>query len=135
MKTQSNQYPSVGQYDDQHMSVPINIIEATRDDETIYEYDMMLVRQGSDEIATAINAVQEMMDLKAKERGYDNILSACTYATNTNTKFAAEGQACVTWRDSVWSACYQIMADVASGTVPEPTLNELLAELPSMVWP
>lgn len=135
MKTQSNQYPSVGQYDDQHMSVPINIIEATRDDETIYEYDMMLVRQGSDEIATAINAVQEMMDLKAKERGYDNILSACTYATSTNTKFAAEGQACVTWRDSVWAACYQIMEDVASGTVPEPTLNELLAELPSMVWP
>ena len=43
MKAQSNQYPSVAQYDSQQISVPINIVETVRGDETIYEYDMMLI--------------------------------------------------------------------------------------------
>ena len=135
MKAQSNQYPSVAQYDSQQISVPINIVETVRDDETIYEYDMLLVKQGVDDIAAAINTVQAMMDTEASTKGYDNIFSACTYATSTNPKFSAEGQACVAWRDSVWASCYQIMADVDAGIIPSPTLAELLGMLPAMVWP
>jgi len=43
MKTQSNQYPSVGRYDSKYMAAPINIVESVHDDETIYEYDMILI--------------------------------------------------------------------------------------------
>ena len=43
MKAQSKQFPSVGRYDSQYMAVPINIVESVKDDETIYEYDMMLI--------------------------------------------------------------------------------------------
>ncbi len=135
MKAQSKSLPQTIQYDEKHIAVPINIVQITRDDETLYEYDLLIVLQGRDEVITAINAVQEMMDRKAQERGYDNIMSACTYAISGNQTFVAEGQACAMWRDAVWSACYQIMADVVSETRPEPALNELLAELPSMVWP
>lgn len=80
-------------------------------------------------------AVQAYLDRTAKERGYDGILSCSTYTTSTNVQFAAEGQACVSWRDAVWVACYAIMADVLAGNRPVPTEGELIAELPVMAWP
>jgi len=81
------------------------------------------------------SAIQSMLDETAKERGYDSILSLCTYATSTNAKFAAEGQAAVEWRDEVWAKGYAILADVESGARAIPTVDELLAELPNFVWP
>lgn len=82
-----------------------------------------------------IVSVQGHLDGKARKRNYDGILSACTYATSTVPKFAAEGQACVAWRDQVWSACYHILDEVQSGARSAPSIAELLAELPEMVWP
>jgi hypothetical protein len=82
-----------------------------------------------------VAAVQAMLDTKARERKYDGILSACTYVTSTNTKFQAEGQACVEWRDAVWAACYELMGQVTEGTLSQPTVAELLAMLPEMEWP
>jgi hypothetical protein len=81
------------------------------------------------------SAIQSMLDDKAKERGYDSILSLCTYATSPTAKFAAEGQAGVSWRDEVWAKGYTILADVEAGTRSIPTVDELLSELPSFVWP
>lgn len=80
-------------------------------------------------------AVQMHLDTKARERNYDGILSACTYATSSIPKFAAEGQACATWRDAVWASCYQIMAEVEAGQRQPPTIPELLDTLPTLIWP
>lgn len=80
-------------------------------------------------------AVQSLLDNKAQERNYDNMLSMCTYVSSTNVKFAAEGQAGVEWRDACWSACYDIMAEVQVETRPVPTVAELLALMPGFVWP
>jgi len=82
-----------------------------------------------------ISAIQSMLDETAKERGYDSILSLCTYATSTAAKFSDEGQAGVSWRDEVWAKGYTILADVESGARAIPTESELLSELPSFVWP
>jgi len=82
-----------------------------------------------------ISAIQSMLDDKAKERGYDSILSLCTYATSPTAKFSDEGQAGVSWRDEVWAKGYAILADVESGSRAIPTVDELLAELPNFVWP
>lgn len=81
------------------------------------------------------DAIQSMLDAKAQERLYDNILSACTYATSTAPKFKAEGEACVAWRDAVWARGYELMGQVKSGQMPAPTIPELLAMLPTMTWP
>ena len=86
-------------------------------------------------IAEFTARVQARLDTFAKTRGYDGILSACSYATSTNPRFAAEGQYCVEARDATWAKCYEVLAAVEAGSRPMPTLDELLAELPVLTWP
>lgn len=78
------------------------------------------------------SAVQSMLDESSRSRGYDNIISECSYATSTGA-FGAEAQITVNWRDAVWSYVFKVQADVLAGTRTEPTLEALLAELPARV--
>lgn len=80
------------------------------------------------------NAVQNYMDTTVQARNYDNINSACTYANSTDHIFAAEGVACVKWRDAVWRKCYDMLAEVKAGTRAIPTAEEVIAELPALEW-
>lgn len=82
-----------------------------------------------------VDAVQQSLDAFAKTRNYDGILSACTYASSTVPKFAAEGQYAVNARDAAWAACYQIMTAVQGGQRPLPTVEQVLSELPALAWP
>jgi hypothetical protein len=86
-------------------------------------------------IAGFAAAVQSRLDTFAHERNYDGIMSLCTYATDPNPRFAAEGQCGVDLRSSTWAACYQIMGEVQAGTRTMPATDELLALLPAMEWP
>lgn len=79
---------------------------------------------------TVANAIQNMLNTSAKSRGYDSIISECSYATSSGA-FGAEAQVTVDWRGSVWNYVFQVEADVLAGTRIEPTLDELLAELPA----
>lgn len=88
-----------------------------------------------DMIAAVQAAVQHRLDTFARTRAYDGILSAATYATSAVPKFAAEGQYAVQARDATWAACYTIMADVQAGLRPMPTIEHVLAELPTLEWP
>jgi hypothetical protein len=86
-------------------------------------------------VAEFASKVQARLDTFARTRGYDGILSACTYAVSTNPKFAAEGQYCVQVRDATWAKCYEILNAVQAGERPVPTWEELEAELPVLQWP
>ncbi len=85
--------------------------------------------------ARFVQAVSVYMDQAARERRYDGILSLCTYATSTDTTFAAEGQAGVDFRDTCWRYCYDTLADVQAGKRPAPELDAFLGELPRLTWP
>lgn len=79
-----------------------------------------------------INAVQAHLDSVAKAKGYDNILSAVTYAGDAIVpQFDIEGQSYKTWRSQVWAFCYAYLADVQEGTKEVPTASELIALLPT----
>lgn len=86
-------------------------------------------------LSEVIDAIQLRLDNKARERGYDGILSLCSYATSKNQKFGPEGAAGVVWRDALWEKGYEILEAVRYGSRPIPTVDEVLAELPAMEWP
>ena len=65
--------------------------------------------------AQLTQAVQAYMDSTAQTRGYDNIHTACSYSNSTDHIFAAEGQACLQWRDQVWRKCYTLLDEVKAG--------------------
>ena len=79
--------------------------------------------------------IQSRLDAFAQTRGYDGILSAATYATSAVAKFASEGRAAVTMRDTTWVTAATILADVQSGARPVPTWAAVEAELPVLEWP
>lgn len=86
--------------------------------------------------AAIVEKTQQRLDDFARTRGYDGILSACTYATSKVPKFAAEGQYCVEARDATWAALYQILAEVQSVTRPVPSgFADIDGDLPALVWP
>lgn len=83
-----------------------------------------------------VTATQARLDAFAGTRNYDGILSACTYASSTVSRFAAEGQAAVNARDATWSKLYAILGEVQAGTRPAPTgFADIEASLPALVWP
>lgn len=84
-------------------------------------------------------AIQNHLDTKANERGYDSILSACSYAGSPNP-YQSEGVAFLTWRGGCWNKCYAILTAAQQGQKYNPawadvipTEAELLAELPELV--
>lgn len=85
--------------------------------------------------AGIIAAAQADLDAFAQTRGYDGILSACTYATSTTPSFAQEGQRCVLLRDQMWGALTTMLAEVEAGTRPVPVnYAAIKPELPALTW-
>lgn len=81
------------------------------------------------------DAIQAHMDAVAQTRGYDGILSLASYASSDNERFGPEGKAGLAWRDAVWAYGYALLDDVLSGKREIPTIEEIIEELPEMVWP
>lgn len=79
-----------------------------------------------------IREVQKVLDDAAKSRGYDSMISAASYAGYPND-FQAEALSLATWRSAVWTKCYAVLAEVKAATRVAPTIQELLAELPTLV--
>ena len=80
--------------------------------------------------ASMESAIQSHIDNQAKSLGYDGAVSACSYAGYIN-EFQDEAVALGVWRSAVWTKAYQVQADVEAGTIPMPTVDELIAMLPT----
>lgn len=80
-------------------------------------------------------AIQAHIDRIAQERQYDDGKSCATYVNSTVPQWAAEAQAFVTWRDSVWLYAFQELAKVEQGLREQPDIEDFIDELPVMVWP
>lgn len=78
--------------------------------------------------------IQNRLDTFAKAKGYDGILSAATYAQSLIPRLAAEGKYAAGKRDDTWETAYLILNAVLAGERPKPTVEELIAELPTLEW-
>jgi len=114
-------------------SVPLTALEQLEVDSVQYIPDVPPTTEQV--IADFAAGIQRRLDDFARTRNYDNILSACTYATSSVPKFAAEGKYCVSARDATWNTCYSILADVQTNARPMPTFNQIISELPDLVFP
>lgn len=78
---------------------------------------------------------QSELDTFAQEKGYDGILSACSYASSTNSAFGVEGQKAMQLRDSYWSGLYGYLDNILAGisTVPK-NWTEIKSNLPTLSW-
>ena len=82
-------------------------------------------------LQTYTQAVQNMLDATAKSKGYDNILSACSYASVEN-EFQAESIKFVQWRSACWTKANSVLNDVTAGKIQIPSLTDFLSELPKL---
>jgi len=79
------------------------------------------------------SAIQQHLDAKARERGYDGIQTAVSYRDDPNPAYAAEALALFNWRSAVWTASTAMLADVNPASPP--TVEAVLAVLPAFEWP
>ncbi len=98
-------------------------------DPTPEEIAAEAARQKAELVKKLTDAVQQHMEGVAREHGYDNLLSACSYAAVANA-FQAESQAFIEWRSECWTTCHAVMADAEAGNIAVPTESELVAMLP-----
>ncbi|MGV2130889.1 hypothetical protein ACQZ4Q_01560 [Agrobacterium vitis] len=80
-------------------------------------------------------AIQQAMNAKARERGYDSMTTAVTYVDDKHATFAAEAAALKDWRSDVWVYSLTELEKVIADQRPIPTITDFLAELPAFTWP
>lgn len=85
--------------------------------------------------ARLAGAVRVHLDTVVKTRGYDGLASCVSYLGSSNPVWAAEARAASDWRDAVWAAAYQLLAEVEAGETPMPTDGAFIASLPAISWP
>lgn len=80
------------------------------------------------------DAIQARLDSAARAKGYDNIVSACSYAGYENV-FQGEAIAFGQWRANVWAYGYAELDKVLNGVRPMPTVEQIVSELPDLTLP
>lgn len=77
---------------------------------------------------------QKRLDKFAQERGYDSILSACSYSLSSIPRFALDAAHCVELRDKTWAKVHSILKDLKEEKRPMLPAAKLLVELPTLTW-
>lgn len=82
-----------------------------------------------------IDETQLRLDTFAQARGYDGILSACTYVTSQVPRFSQDAQIAVASRDATWAKLYEVLTEVETAQRPMPKdFTDIENELPVLTW-
>lgn len=130
MKYYKNELNQIFAFDDYFSGVPEELVSVTESEAMLVVNppltDTELLEQAK---ASMESAVQNHIDSQAQSLGYDNIVSACSYAGYIN-EFQTEAISLGAWRSATWTKAYQVQKDVEAETIPMPTVDELIAMLP-----
>ncbi|WP_321449295.1 hypothetical protein [uncultured Cohaesibacter sp.] len=113
----------------------IEVAEAPTSSKQLWDFEIEAWSSPLPTQADYTNAIQAMLDDAAKVRLYDSAATMSTYVSSTNEQWAAEAASMIAWRDAVWLYAYAQLDLVQSGQRTQPTVDELLAELPTPTWP
>jgi hypothetical protein len=81
------------------------------------------------------SAVQSHVDQMARSQQFNDGVTLASYKDSTNALWAAQAAAFIAWRDQVWAYSYEQLAAVQAAIRPQPSIQELIAELPAISWP
>ena len=102
------------------------------------------VLNAAQQIENNQTAIQEALDKGAQAKGYNDIKSACAYASSVPIvpstdpnfdmceKFRSEGNAFQLWMTSSWATAYAYLATVTAGVNSMPTPTQAVAMMPSI---
>jgi len=79
--------------------------------------------------------LQNFINSVSMQKQYESALHCATYATSTVAEWAAEAQAFIAWRDSVWTYSYAELAKFENSERQPVSFEDFLTELPAIVWP
>ena len=102
---------------------------------------MSLIKVDQAKLANGIkeqmrSAVQAHIDATAKQRGYENGFTLAGYTSSTVPEWQAEAGAFVAWRDAVWLAVFDWLAQIEAGeAAPPEDAAALISALPVIDWP
>jgi hypothetical protein len=77
----------------------------------------------------------QVLDDVARGKGYDNRVSILSYRDSTVPGWAEEAQQFAEYRDSLFNKAFEIYAKFQAGEIPQPSLEEFEAMLPTPPWP
>ena len=96
------------------------------------EYALTLPPETREQKLTKLKiAVQNYIELKAQEKGYDSAISCISYSDSTIATWKSEAIRFGAWRDQVW-VFYQSKKEFEGSTVPE--FEKFVTDLPAAPW-
>ena len=113
-----------------------HIDEITKDGVVERTFEIMANQPPSMEEQKKIyeNAVQSHLDAMARTRGYDNTYTCLSYLNSTDEIWKRESIAFNIWRDSVWHKAHEILNAFMAGEIEQPTIDEVIEQLPKINW-
>jgi len=106
-------------------------------EQELLDYGVTHAREISISLLTqsCVVLIQNLLDSTAKSRNYYDAASCISYATSSNLIWQSEAKCFIAWRDNVWNTAYTIYTTLSGNDEPMPTVEEVIAELPAIVWP
>lgn len=102
---------------------------------TVEEIENKRIERVSFRIQQFLIEAQKRLDDFAKTKGYDSIMSVCTYKDSTREVFRNDAAKAIVIRDGWWETLATIASEVLSGQRAEPeNFEALLSELPQLSW-
>lgn len=105
--------------------------EAAIVDDVIANYETLAAGYQAGQMKTqAIDAIQNILDSKAKEFGFDSIHTAAVWTISKNPDRKARADALVAWGDSVWDFAEAEWAKQEKGESVFKAVDEFLGAVP-----
>jgi hypothetical protein len=80
-------------------------------------------------------AIEKYVDAVASEKRYGGAVAIATYINSTVDVWRNEAKTFVAWRDNVYVYAFEELQKVMNGERQQPSVEDFLAELPSITWP